>query len=148
MSVTVFDRCVRGHPDLLAQCMHVAPERASWSCCCYRRRDAQPLVWAFGAVKHAQDKASQTAHAGLVSSIIMHSCTNRVHAIHGSLAKTYHSSRSWSLLSSNALWAAQQRLQVRGQRRAYRERRALAPIPVVALVGYTNAGKARRMMNE
>jgi GTP-binding protein HflX len=33
-------------------------------------------------------------------------------------------------------------LQVRTHRRAYRERRAAAPIPVVALVGYTNAGKS------
>ena len=32
-------------------------------------------------------------------------------------------------------------VQVRTHRRAYRERRAAAPIPVVALVGYTNAGK-------
>ncbi len=29
---------------------------------------------------------------------------------------------------------------VRGHRAAYRKRRAVAPIPVVALVGYTNAG--------
>lgn len=33
-------------------------------------------------------------------------------------------------------------LQVRTHRRAYRERRASAPLPVVALVGYTNAGKS------
>ncbi|KAL4857010.1 GTPase HflX [Chlorella vulgaris] len=32
--------------------------------------------------------------------------------------------------------------EVRTHRRAYRERRAAAPIPVVALVGYTNAGKS------
>ncbi|GAB4815794.1 hypothetical protein N2152v2_002840 [Parachlorella kessleri] len=32
--------------------------------------------------------------------------------------------------------------EVRTHRRAYRERRASAPIPVVALVGYTNAGKS------
>jgi hypothetical protein len=32
--------------------------------------------------------------------------------------------------------------QVRTHRRAYRERRAAAPVPVVALVGYTNAGKS------
>lgn len=31
---------------------------------------------------------------------------------------------------------------VREHRRAYRARRALAPLPVVALVGYTNAGKS------
>jgi predicted ATPase len=31
---------------------------------------------------------------------------------------------------------------VRTHRRSYRERRAAAPIPVVALVGYTNAGKS------
>ena len=33
--------------------------------------------------------------------------------------------------------------QVRTHRRAYRERRQSTPIPVVALVGYTNAGEAR-----
>ena len=31
---------------------------------------------------------------------------------------------------------------VRRHRAAYRERRSAAPIPVVALVGYTNAGKS------
>ncbi len=48
-----------------------------WWCC--RGRNAQPLVRAFGAFKHAQDKASQTAHAGLASAISMHSCTDCEH---------------------------------------------------------------------
>ena len=32
--------------------------------------------------------------------------------------------------------------QVRQHRRQYRARRAAAPVPVVAIVGYTNAGKS------
>jgi hypothetical protein len=36
---------------------------------CYRRKNAQLLVRACGAFKHAQDKASHTAHACLVSAI-------------------------------------------------------------------------------
>jgi GTP-binding protein HflX len=46
------------------------------------------------------------------------------------------------LLRSQAARLRRQIEEVRSHRRAYRERRADAPIPVVALVGYTNAGKS------
>jgi hypothetical protein len=39
-------------------------------------QECTATVRSFGAVKHAQDTASQTAHAGLASAISMHSCTN------------------------------------------------------------------------
>lgn len=46
------------------------------------------------------------------------------------------------LLRNQAAKLRKQIEEVRSHRRAYRERRAAAPIPVIALVGYTNAGKS------
>lgn len=46
------------------------------------------------------------------------------------------------LLRNQAAKLRRQIEEVRGHRKAYRDRRAAAPIPVVALVGYTNAGKS------
>lgn len=46
------------------------------------------------------------------------------------------------LLRNQAAKLRRQIEEVRSHRKAYRERRAAAPIPVVALVGYTNAGKS------
>ena len=46
------------------------------------------------------------------------------------------------LLRNQAAKLRRQIEEVRGHRKAYRERRASAPIPVIALVGYTNAGKS------
>lgn len=46
------------------------------------------------------------------------------------------------LLRDQAARLRKQIEEVRNHRKAYRDRRAAAPIPVVALVGYTNAGKS------
>jgi len=46
------------------------------------------------------------------------------------------------LLRNQAAKLRRQIEEVRSHRKAYRERRAAAPIPVIALVGYTNAGKS------
>jgi GTP-binding protein HflX len=46
------------------------------------------------------------------------------------------------LLRNQAAKLRRQIEEVRGHRKAYRDRRASAPIPVIALVGYTNAGKS------
>lgn len=46
------------------------------------------------------------------------------------------------LLRNQAAKLRRQIEEVRGHRKAYRDRRAAAPIPVIALVGYTNAGKS------
>jgi len=46
------------------------------------------------------------------------------------------------LLRNQAARLRRQLEDIRGHRKGYRDRRAAAPIPVVALVGYTNAGKS------
>jgi GTP-binding protein HflX len=46
------------------------------------------------------------------------------------------------LLRNQAARLRRQLEDIRGHRKGYRDRRASAPIPVVALVGYTNAGKS------
>jgi GTP-binding protein HflX len=46
------------------------------------------------------------------------------------------------LLRNQAAKLRRQLEDIRGHRKGYRDRRAAAPIPVVALVGYTNAGKS------